>query len=536
MLRSGGAALLLLACGDRPDAGDAAGGEPARGGTVVIAASTDLDFANALVSGERYTQELLRYTLFLPLVAYDSVLGYEPVLARSWQLTADTGVIFELRDDVHWHDGVRTSAADVVFTFERVKDPATGFPFAESFRHWTDAVLIDSLRVRFHWTAHTDPLAGLPFTPVMPRHLLDTVPSAAMRNAPFNRQPVGNGPFRFVESLPNDRWVFEANPDFPAALGGRPFIDRLVWRVIPDNTAQVTELQTGNADVVLNARPETFTQLARTPAAQPIEREARQYAFIGWNGRRAPFGDARVRRALTMALDRQRMLDGLRAGRGRVSTGPVGRFHWAFVDSLAPLPYDTAAARALLVEAGIRDRNGDGVLDVADGRPFEFTLKLPANNAFNRDMAELIASDLQALGIRAQLQPLEFGTLVGQIMAPSRDFDAVLMGWESDFRLSLRALFHSGELGGPFQLAGYANPEVDGLLDRAATEIDRATALPDLARLQAILRDEQPWTFLYSWDDLYLASARLRGVRMDIRGAFVSLPRWWVADASSAAR
>ena len=523
------AMLFACACGDRPDAASTDAGDPIRGGTVVIAGANDLDLANGLVSQERYTQELTRFALFLPLVAYDSVLEFEPALARSWAMTGDTGVVFDLRDDIRWHDGVPTTAADVAFTFERIKDPATGFPQAEAFQHWTGVVIEDSLRVRFRWTPHADPLAGLPFAPIMPRHLLDTVPAAGMRNAPFNHRPVGNGPFRFVEYIPNDRWVFEANPDFAASMGGRPYIDRLVWRVIPDNTAQVTELQTGNADLVLNARPETYTQLGTRPELQTIDREARQYAFIGWNGRRPPFGDARVRRALTMAVDRQHMLDGLRDGRGRVSVGPVGRFHWAYVDSLAPLPWDTAGARALLAEAGIRDTNGDGTLDLPGGRPFTFTLKLPANNPLNRDMAELIADDLSRLGIQVQPQPLEFGTLVGQITSTARDFDAVLMGWESDFRLNLRSLFHSAELGGPFQIAGYRNAEVDRLIDEVATNVDRATARPALERLQRILRDDQPWTFLYAWDDLYVASGRLRGVEMDIRGAFVNLPRWWVA-------
>jgi len=526
------AALFLCACGDRPESASTDTGDPVSGGTVVIAGANDLDLANGLVSQERYTQELTRFALFLPLVTYDSVLEFEPALARTWTMTGDTGVVFELRDDIRWHDGVRTTAADVAFTFERIRDPATGFPQAEAFQHWTGVVIEDSLRVRFRWTPHADPLAGLPFAPIMPRHLLDTVPAAAMRNAEFNHRPVGNGPFRFVEYVPNDRWVFEANADFASSMGGRPYIDRLVWRVIPDNTAQVTELQTGNADIVLNARPETYTQLAARPGLQTFEREARQYAFIGWNGRRAPFGDARVRRALTMAIDRQRLLDGLRDGRGRVSVGPVGRFHWAYVDTLAPLPWDTGGARTLLAEAGIRDANGDGTLDLPDGRPFTFTLKLPADNALNRDMADLIAADLRALGIQAEPQPLEFGTLVGQITSPARDFDAVLMGWESDFRLSLRGLFHSAELGGPFQLAGYRNAEVDRLIDEVATKVDRATARPAIERLQRILRDDQPWTFLYAWDDLYVASGRLRGVEMDIRGAFVNLPRWWVARAA----
>jgi peptide/nickel transport system substrate-binding protein len=528
-------ASLALACGERR-AETAGADSPARGGTVVVAGSNDLDNLNSLASQERYTQELLRFALFLPLVSWTAQLDYQPALARSWEMTGDTGVAFQLREDVRWHDGMRTTAYDVAFTFERAKDPATAFPQSDLFLHWTGVEVVDSFRVRFRFEPHADPMAGLPFVTIMPRHLLDTIPPALLRNAPFNKQPVGNGPFRFVDYRPNDRWVFEANPDYPEDLGGRPYIDRLIWRVIPDNTAQVTELQTGNADLILNTRPEQVARLDSAPDLRAVERESRQYAFVGWNGRRPPLDQPAVRRALTMALNRQRMIDVLRNGRGSVAVGPVGRYHWAFADTLRPLPFDADAAKQLLAGSGISDRNGDGTLDRPDGRPFAIELKLPANSPFNRDMAELIASDLGAIGVRVEQRPVEFNALIGEITGPARSFDAVLMGWESDFRLNLRNLFHSAALPGPFQIAGYANPEVDRIIDETATLVAREAARSRLERLQVVLRDEQPWSFLYYWPDVYVVRERLRGVEMDIRGAFVSLPRWWVGEATTAAR
>ena len=521
------ASLLLAACagGDAP-AGSAAGART--GGTVVIAAAEDLDAANSLVTQNRYTQELLRDALFLPLIRYGPRLELEPGLARSWQLTGDTGAVFTLRDDVLWHDSVRTTAFDVAFTFERARDPATRFPGVADFARWMGAEVLDSFRVRFRWDPHADALAGLPFLPIMPRHLLDTIPAAGLARASFNRNPVGNGPFRFVEYIANDRWVFAANPDFPQELGGRPYIDRLVWRIIPDNTAQVTELQTGNADLILNPRAEVWHELAADRRVQRIERPSRNYAFIGWNGRRPPLDDARVRRALALAIDRQQIIDLLRGGSGTVAAGPIGPYHWGFADSVAPLPFDTAAARELLAGAGITDADDNGVLELADGRSFGFELKYPSESALNRDMAELIRTQLAAFGVQVRLTPLEQNTLIGQMTSAARDFDAVLMGWASQFRLDLRGLFHSASLSGPFQIAGYANPEVDSLINAADQALDRDHARPLIARLQTILRDEQPWTQLYFYADLYLASRRLQGVEMDIRSAFVNLPRWWV--------
>jgi peptide/nickel transport system substrate-binding protein len=126
------AALLLLpgvwACADRGGEDDAGGAEPRQGGTLVIAAPSDLENVNSLVTGDQFTMEVARHMLFLPLVDYTETLDYEPVLATEWELLADTGVVFHLRRDVRWHDGRPTTAADVAFTYERAKDPATAYP------------------------------------------------------------------------------------------------------------------------------------------------------------------------------------------------------------------------------------------------------------------------------------------------------------------------------------------------------------------------------------------------------------------------
>ncbi|MGH7506118.1 MAG: hypothetical protein ACRELX_10725, partial [Longimicrobiales bacterium] len=156
--------------------------------------------------------------------------------------------------------------------------------------------------------------------------------------------------------------------------------------------------------------------------------------------------------------------------------------------------------------------------------------KIPANNAFNRDVAEMVQSDLAAVGVRLTPRPVDFSTLIGDISSTDRNFDAVLMGWQSDFRLGLRDLFHSAERDGPFQLAGYANPAVDSILDATATVTDRGEARPLWQRLQRIVREEQPWTFLWYAPDLYVIRERVQGVEMDIRGAFITLPEWWTAE------
>ncbi len=514
------ASVMIASCGE-------AG--PRRGGTLVIGAGTDLDHANPLVSVDAWTNEILRYALFSPLIRYGPDLEYEPYLARSWEMLGDTGVVFHLRHDVRWHDGTPTTAYDVLFTFERARDPATGFPNADYFLRWKDGEVLDSFTVRFRFQPHSDPLAGWPSTPVVPRHLLQQYPPEQLRQVPFNRAPVGNGPFRFVSQRAGDRWVFEANPDYPEELGGRPLLDRVIWRVIPDNTAQVTELRVGEVDLALQPAPDQVRALANRPGIRVVVKPSRQFSFVVWNALRPPLDDPRVRRALAMSLDRRRILEGLRNGFGDLGVTPIMPFHWAYDPEVEPVPFDPDSARALLAGLGIRDRNGDDILQLPDGSDFEIRIKLSAGSDFNRDVAEALRSDLAALGVRARTERTEASTLFADVTSPERRFDAALLGWSGDFRLDLRDLFHSDALEGPYQFASYGNPEVDSLMDRAVLEPDPERAAPLWGRVQEILKEEQPWTILYYQVDAFLVRDRVRDMEMDIRGALVNLPDWWLA-------
>src|SRR5690606_10982008 len=288
----------------------------------------------------------------------------------------------------------------------------------------------------------------------------------------------------------------------------------------------------GAADLILGPRAEQLRNLDARPDIRAIVRPARYYTFIGWNGADPRFADARVRRALAMAINRERLIEN-RAGYGELASGPISPHHWAYDPAITPLPFDTARARALLAEAGFTDRDGDGRLEDSSGNDFAFSLKTAAGNAYQRDMAELIRSDLAAIGVTVTTRPTEFNTLIGDLSSNPKRFEAVIMGWISDFRIYLHEMYHSSAFGGPYQIAAYDNPELDALLDRAAPTVDREAARPLWRRVQEILRDEQPWTYLYYAPNLYAIRERVQGVEMDLRGAFVNLPRWWLADAAA---
>ena len=499
-----------------------------QGGTVVIAAAAGLDAFNPLVTGSAYTQEVNRHLLYVPLLRYGPELGLEPGLAASWELEGDTAAVFHLRGGVLWSDSVPTRAEDVAFTVRRALDPTTGYPNAGYFTGWRGAEVVDSATVRVTFDPRPEPLAALPLLPILPAHVLDTVPAGAMRTAAFNRRPVTNGPFRLAEARAGDRWVFARNPDFPEALGGPPLLDRLVWRTVPESQAQVAEILTGNAQIALEPPADRFDSLAARPALVGIEKPSFRYSFIGWNGRRPPLDDPAVRAAFTRAIDRPEILTAARGGHGRVALGPVPPGHWAFADTLEPLGHDTAAAARALRDAGFRQRDDDPPLENDAGTELDFELLIPAGNDATRDLAQMVQADLADAGVRLRIRALDFATLVQTITSAERDFDAVLLALDADIRLDVASLFHSRALSGPFQIAGYRSAAMDSLLDAAAAEHDRDRARRLWHEIQAGLVADQPWTFLYYYPELILRRASLHGTTMDLRGVLHGASGWWL--------
>jgi peptide/nickel transport system substrate-binding protein len=543
--------VALAACGDAPRRADAARVPEAErfGGTAVVLLSGELQPLNPLIADLRPNLQLHQFALFTPLLRYDAALRPLPALAERWDTTRvapDTlQLTFHLRRDVRWHDGTPTTAEDVAFTFERLKDPRTASPHADLVRRYSPRVeRLDSFTVRFRVRAAPDFLVVWMTRPPAPAHLLRDAPPGALARHPFGQRPVGNGPFRFVRRVPGQELVLEANRAYPPELGGRPNLDRIVFRVVPDATARVTELLTGRADVVSPPYGRA-ARLHATPGVRLMSVSDGTWDHISWNLRHPLFRDARVRRALTLALDREAIAQAVTHGHGSAGRTTVTPLHWSFDgrDPALALPHDPAAARRLLAEAGWRDRDGDGVVEDASGRPFRFALKAPSGYASYNEAAVIAQAQMRRVGVDAVLQPVELNTLIDQLVGwvdargrRTRDFEAVVLGWvDGAFHKDDAIYLHSRVADEPNGQAGYTNPRADWLMDTLGVTLDRQAARPLWREYQRLLAQEQPYTVLYYPDALYAVRDRLQGVEMDRRGSFISIARWWIAPARGGA-
>ncbi|HEY0673619.1 MAG TPA: ABC transporter substrate-binding protein [Longimicrobiales bacterium] len=527
---------LLIGCGDTDRPGDRAGGSGGEyntlgggppGGMLVVMADREPDQLNPLTFNSTPAYHAV-HLMFRALAARDSTLSnYAPDLATSWQLQDDSTLVIKLRDDVYWHDGRHVTAEDVVFTIQRQRDPSTGSPRRGDVAAVTAVVARDSFTVEVKlergglYTVN----ALLEVVPV-PRHLLANVAPAEMTNAPFSRSPVGNGFYRFGEWRPGQQLTLFADTAKP---DGRAAIDRIVMRFIPDVNAAMTELLTGSGDLVSKLPPSQL-QRARASANVKVYNGPRvRPAWIAWNTRRAPLDDVRVRRALLMAIDRETLAKGMFAGVGEAAYSPIPKSLREHSPDVKPIAYDPAGARALLEQAGWRDRNRDGILE-RDGRPLRIEVEFISSDQTRQDVLVAMQSMLRQVGVDIVPRAFESSTWVQHLRDGS--FAGSFWGWgwgPGVVGPNAEMIFHSRSIPpkGP-NFAAARNPRVDQLIDSVLVIADTTRARGVWRELEQLLIDDAVYAPVYLDPELFAVHARFRNVRFRGIEWVEDVPYWYV--------
>lgn len=516
------AALLAGACGGGSGSG-------AGGGTVVVGMRSDFGSFNPVTSSGQYDLEVMNYALFTPLVQYDENLQVQPWLAESWELHGDTGVTFRLRQDVRWHDGQPVTARDVEFTFNLAKNEQTASPVlgAVFLAAVESAQVVDDHTISFRFSRpHAQALEDF-WWPPLPRHLLENVAAAELRNAPYNRQPVGSGPFRFGEWRASDRLIIERNPDFPEALGGPAAAERVVFRIIPEASTMLTELITGTVHVDIPLLPDQVRQVRDNADTELHSFPGRTIFYLGWNNDRPPFDDPAVRRALALAVNRNEIVDALLYGEGAVATSTIPPWHPLNPD-IEPLGHDPGEAGRLLEQAGWVDRNGDGIRENAAGNRLNFEI-LSSDDPLRRSVVEVLQNQLRQVGAAVDVRVMEFQTMLQNHR--ERNYDAVLTNWVLDnFQVAgaPMALFHSREADIPLSAnrSSVRIPALDAAIERGAAATGEGEQRDAWREMTEVLQREQPVTFMFWLNELAASRSGMGGVEMDPRGEFRTIAEW----------
>lgn len=527
-----GIPIHVSAGGDRT-MGKAAEEPGSTGGTLVIGTLGAPASFNPLLASEIPADSILN-AIFEPLVEpHPDTLAPVGVLAASWHVDARGLVwVFSLREGVRWHDGAPLTAADVAFSYSLYLDPELGHPAAEKLAGVVtgiEDVGPGELRI-----ATSEPYVDLPLVlgrlPVVPEHVLGNVEIADLAEHPASTGAdpalvAGTGPFRLAGVEPDGSIVTVANPDY---WDGAPALERLIARPVASQAEMIALLRAGEID--LGALSPGAVPAFEGLPVEIVDAPVLGSTLLGFNlnAQKTPlFQDERVRRALLMALDRESMVQEVRAGYGDVVPGTLPPNSWAARHDQIETryPYDPAAARQLLDEAGWTT-GADGIRARA-GRRLSFTVVTNAENDVRDDYLDLIAEQWAAIGVGIEVQVEPFEEVVARL-TDSGDFEAFLLGYAWDVAPDQSALFACAAGRPAANLTGYCNQSVDRLLVRAGREFDPERRAALYLEMQELVLADLPLAILDFPRAVYAITDRAHNVFPGTVNMYFNAEDWWL--------
>lgn len=499
----------------------------AQGDWGVDALVTNIKTLTPFIATDAYASGIQSYVQESLITRNPDTLEWEGLIAKSWKVSDDGLVIsFQLRDDVTFSDGVPLTAEDVVFTFDFTMTDAIQAPRERAYlQKVKDVKANGKYEVVFtfkepYFLAMS--LAG--GNAILPKHFYE----------PFLKEPqkfneskgllLGTGPYRLadpkswtpdkghVELVRNERYWGDVQPSY----------NRLLWKVIQNDSARLTTYRNGDIDSYL-ARPVEYQTLKKDEQimarSQLFEYMSlgRGYKYISWNqergGKPTRFADKRVRQAMTYLTNVRGIIDEVFFGYAEPAVGPFANNSKQHDSSLQPYKFDIEKAKQLLKEAGYEDRNGDGVLEDKTGQPFEFKLIYTQSVEDYKRLVLLLKDAYARAGVKLIPSPQEFPVLVESL--DKKDYDASMLGWGGGLENDIYQIFHSSQaLNNGDNRGSYKNLELDKVIEQARSTVDEDKRMPLWQQAERIIYEDQPYTFLARTKELLFVDRRIANVQM----------------------
>jgi peptide/nickel transport system substrate-binding protein len=494
--------LLLTACssGSKEKASSEKGSNssPKKGGTLIYARGADsisLDPIN-VTDGEstRVTRNI-----FETLFEFDNDLKLQPKLAESYKL-ADDGLTWTitLKKGIKFQDGTDFNADAVVFNFERWMDPANpyhkgDFPyypflyggFKGDPNHKIEYVkAVDESTVEFKLVEKTAPFISYLAIPMFGIASPEAIKKFGDK---FYEHPVGTGPFVFDSWTRNDKVVLKANKNY--YVKGQPYLDELIFRVIPDNSSRLTALQSGEVDMIDGLNPDDATTIESNDKLKLVKRPSFNIGYMVLNTQKPPFDNVKVRKAINMAVDKQAIVDAFYNGYAEVAKNPFPPVLWGYNNKIEDYKFDVKAAKKLLAEAGFPNGFKTELWTMNNPRPY---MPQPLK------VAEAIQENLKAIGIDAEIKTYEWATYLQK--SGNGEHPMGLYGWTGVMADPDNFLFPNLSSTNTKKPASnrsfYVNEEFTNLIQQARVTFDQKERVKLYEKAQEIFHEDAPWVTL----------------------------------------
>ncbi len=503
---------------------------PAHGGKLIDASIGDATNLIPMIASDASSHEIAGQ-LYLSLLKYDKNLNLVGQLAESWAISGDKlSIIFKLKPNLVWSDGKPLTSADCVFTLNLIQDDKTQSPYKSDYMKIKSVKALDAQTFEVRYSEIFSPaLATWASLAILPKHVFQGV---NIMNTDLSRHPKASiGPYFLKDWQTQQNITMTANPHY---FDGDVWIDERITRIIPDSATQFLELSAGKIDMA-SLTPTQYTRLFDNN--QRLKHEynrhrylSNSYTYLGFNLKRAPFDDIRVRQALAYAIDRQELVEGVLLGLGEIIASPYKPGTRWVNESLKPRDFNIEKATQLLAEAGwVKDAQTKMVSK--HGQPLSFTILTNNGNKKRADTATIIQQRLKQIGIQVNIRLVEWSAFIENFIN-KRDFDAVILGWSLSPDPDQYSIWHSSQTGErQFNFLSYANPKVDEALEQARLTFDLDEQKQWYDIMQQEIYNDVPLVFLYAGHALVAIDKRIKGVEVAPAGIGHNSEFWYVPKA-----
>ena len=479
------------------------------GGSLINAMAGEPSNLIAMIAGDSASSQIAG-NIFNSLIKYDENLNYAPDIAASWEISNNQKTItFNLKKNLKWADGKPLTSSDVLFTWQLITNPNTRTPYASDYQLVKNASAPDPLTFKVTYeTSYAPALDTWSSLHILPKHILR---DEDINNTFFSRKPTGSSYYKLGSWVNGQQVTLEANDK---SISGVPLIKKLISRIIPDTSSQFLELTADNIDL-MNINPIQYQRVF--PARKDLRRKielykelGNGYTYLGFNLKKEPFNDIRVRQALNYAIDKDEVIKGVLLGLGEPISSPYKPGTRWNNPNLTPYPYKPSKALQLLKEAGFKE-NKDGLL-TKNGNPLKF--EIITNQNKQREMtAVVIQKRLQEIGVEVSIRVIEWASFVNRFIKTG-DFDVVVLGWSLSLDPDQYNIWHSSQQGpGQFNFLGYSNKKVDKLLELGRKELNISKRERIYHEFSKYLLEDSPIVYLYAGYGLSAVHKRVKGIK-----------------------
>jgi peptide/nickel transport system substrate-binding protein len=502
---------------------------PEKGGYIVYAITREPLTLNPLLMND-VTSIKVASMIYEGLIKYekDQIIG---VLAENWEIIDQgMGIIFHLKKNVRWHDGVMFNAYDVKYTYDTImqfKDYSDEkgninqhYPI---FEYISDFKVLNDYQIKVSYRQPYARTLDIWTVPIIPRHIFSkyNTPDKFVR-AGENREPVGTGRYRFGKWVSDERIILHAWENYH----GKPaYIDKMIFSINPEQSIIFldTLLQKNDIAELTATQFSSLMDNEKKKFITPLRYSGNHYMFLAYNNLKPPFDNSKIREALSLGINKDEIIKGVLEGYGEIAKGPYYINSWANNPEVTPVAHDQAKAIEILSEQGWKDTDGDGILD-REGKKFEFDVLVDVSEPVRNMALKFIKRNLKRIGVHINIIPLSWNSLISDFVLVKK-FDAVIIGWDlGNDPDDIYSAFHSK---GPLNFVSYNNKRVDELLDKARNTFDIDIRKECYHEIHTLIVNDNPYTFLYVDDILGGANKKIKGIKADKYG-LNDIHEWFV--------